>query len=106
MTDKEVEKIAEARLAYILLNWKENWDNTTLTIGELSHRLLNILKDEFGYRKVSGEPPVLSDKEIKAIEAEVALKNLVIKSKDEIRLIKKRAVAQAQRDADIRYYSP
>ena len=60
---------------------------------------------KLGYRKVSGEPPVLGDEEIKAIEAEAALRSLVIKSKDEIRLIKKRAIAQAQRDADVKYYN-
>lgn len=50
--DKEAqEKIAEARLTYIILNWRDNLDNTRMTPQELAQTLKKVLTEEFGYRK-------------------------------------------------------
>ena len=45
------EKIAEARLAYIILNWRENLDNTRMTPQDLAQILIEVLTEEFGYHK-------------------------------------------------------
>jgi len=57
MTNEEarelpIEGIAEMRLAYILLNWRDNLDNTTATPQDVAKSLIRILKDEFGYHRI------------------------------------------------------
>lgn len=47
------------------------------------------------------KPPILDPEEIRSAEANAALANIGLKSKVEVRLIKKQAIAEAQRDADI-----
>ena len=62
------------------------------------------LVEKDDYRKIEGKPPLLSDEKLKSIEAVSALQGIVLRSKKEIRLLKKQAIAQAQRYADIEFY--
>ena len=64
-----LKEIAEARLAYILLNWKNNWDNTTMTPQDVAKTLIKVLESEFGYHKVDLESlPMLSDEDIEELK--------------------------------------
>ena len=49
LTEEQIKAMADMRLAYILLNWRDNLDNTTITVQELATKLRNILENEFGY---------------------------------------------------------
>lgn len=65
LREQDIEKLAEYRLSYILINWRDNLDNTTTTPQELAMRLIHILKSEFGYITKASLPelPLLSEEE-------------------------------------------
>ena len=44
------EKLAEARLSYIILNWRDNLDISEMTSQDLAQTLMRVLTEEFGYR--------------------------------------------------------
>jgi len=49
LTQEQLRSLADMRLAYILLNWRDNLDNTNMTVPELATKLREVLENEFGY---------------------------------------------------------
>jgi len=52
MDEATREYMAEMRLSYVLLNWRDNFEHTTATLQDIAKTLIKILKEEFGYRLI------------------------------------------------------
>jgi len=57
MDEEVLKKIAEARLAYIILNWRDNLDNTRMTPQELAQTLMKVLTKEFDWKSPKEKRP-------------------------------------------------